>query len=77
MVESFSKSALVLKGCGDWYRLNACRYMCHGREGALYGFLYMYVCIFTNAHVCFPFDEFNMGVLGVLNVIHTYLHLNS
>jgi len=51
--------------------------VCHGREGHIYDSFYMYVCLFKDTHVWLPFDEFTMGVLHVLNVALTQLHLNS
>jgi len=50
---------------------------CHGREGAVEEFFYMYMCHFSQLHICLPFDEFTMGVLRLLNVAPTQLHPNS
>jgi len=51
--------------------------VCHGREGHDHDFFYIYPCLFTDSHICLPFDEFTMGVLRTLNVAPTQLHPNS
>jgi len=51
--------------------------VCHGREGHNNDFFYIYPCLFTDSHVCLPFDEFTIGVLRTLNVAPTQLHPNS
>ena len=45
--------------------------VCHGQEGEVEGFFYMYMCHFSQLHVRLPFDDFTMGVLRLLNVAPT------
>jgi len=40
-------------------------------------FFYFYSCSIFDIHVRFPFDEFTMEVLHVLNIAPTQLHPNS
>jgi len=40
-------------------------------------FFYFYECYFTNLHVRFPLNEFQMGVLKYLNIAPTQLHPNG
>ncbi|QCE10255.1 hypothetical protein DEO72_LG10g1483 [Vigna unguiculata] len=52
-------------------RVTAVECVCHGREGAIEEFFYMYMCHFSQLHIRLPFDEFTMGVLQLLNVAPT------
>ncbi|QCD79167.1 hypothetical protein DEO72_LG1g2806 [Vigna unguiculata] len=58
-------------------RVSAIGCVCHGQEGASEKFFYMYMCHFLQLYVKLPFDDFTMGVLGLLNVAPTQLHPNS
>jgi len=58
-------------------RVTAVECACHGREGAVKEFFYMYMCHFSQLHIRLPFDEFTMRVLRLLNVAPTQLHPNS
>jgi len=49
----------------------------HGPEGEVVNSFIFYECLFTDIHVWFPFDEFQMGVLHHLKVAPTQLHFNS
>lgn len=49
----------------------------HGRENGSQDFFYVYICLFTNLDVTFPFNEFTMGVLRFLDVVPTQFHPNS
>lgn len=40
--------------------------ICHGREGHMSDFFYMYACLLKDCHVRVPFNEFTMGVLRIL-----------
>ena len=51
--------------------------VCHGREGAENDFFFMYAALFYKLHVRLPLDDFTMGVLRLLTVTPTQLHLNS
>ena len=51
--------------------------VCHGQEGAADKFFYIYMCHFSQLHVRLSLDDFAMGVLRLLNVAPTQLHLNS
>jgi len=51
--------------------------VCHGQEGATEEFFYMYMFHFSQLYVRLPFDDFTIGVLRLLNVAPTQLHLNS
>jgi len=55
-------------------RVTTVECVCHGRDGAAEEFFYMYMCHFSQLHIRFPFDEFTMGVLWLLNVSPTQLH---
>jgi len=58
-------------------RVSAIDRVCHGQEGAIEKFLYMYICHFSQLHVRLPLDGFTMGVLRALNVAPIQLHPNS
>jgi len=58
-------------------RVSTVECVCHGQEGLTDKFFYMYMCHFSQLHVRLPFDDFTMGVLRLLNVAPTQLHLNS
>jgi len=58
-------------------RVSVVECVCHGQEGAVEEFFYMYMCHFLQLHIKLVFDEFTMGVLRLLNVTPTQLHLNS
>jgi len=58
-------------------RVSAIDLVCHGKEGAIENFFYMYMCHFSQLHVRLSLDDFTMGVLRVLNVAPTQLHPNS
>ena len=49
----------------------------HGQEGAAEEFFYVYMCHFSQLHTRLLFNDFTMGVLRLLNVAPTQLHLNS
>ena len=51
--------------------------VCHGQERAADKFFYMYMCHFSQLHVRLRLDDFAMGMLRLLNVVPTQLHLNS
>jgi len=40
-------------------------------------FFFMYSVLLTSLHVRFPFDEFSVGVLRILNVAPSQLHPNA
>lgn len=40
-------------------------------------FFYLYKCLFRDLHVRFPFNDFTIGVLLVLNMAPSQLHLNG
>ena len=63
--------ALAVDVCGITDRV------CHSRENAPHDFFFVYSTLFANLHVTFPFDNFTMGVLRILNVRPTQLHPNS
>jgi len=46
-------------------------------RGLPYDIFYMYSTLVSELYICFPFDEFIVRVLRVLNVAPTQLHLNS
>jgi len=46
-------------------------------EGAVKEFFYVYMCHFSQLHIRMSFDDFTIGVLRLLNVAPTQLHLNS
>ncbi|QCD86377.1 hypothetical protein DEO72_LG3g898 [Vigna unguiculata] len=58
-------------------RVTVVECVCHGRDGAVEEFFYMYMCHFSQLHIRLLFDEFTMGVLRLLNVAPTQLHPNS
>jgi len=58
-------------------RVSVVECVCHGQEGVADKFFYMYVCHFFQLHVRLPLDDFAIGVLRLLNVVPTQLHLNS
>lgn len=43
----------------------------------IFFFLYMYDCLFYDLHVRVPFEDFTIGVLCILKVASTQLHLNG
>ena len=51
--------------------------VCHGQEGAIEEFFYVYMCHFSQLYIRLPFDDFTMRVLRLLNVAPTQLHQNS
>lgn len=52
--------------------------VCHSRLGSEAPFFYVYSSsFFTDLNITFPFDEFTMSVLQMLNVALTQLHPNS
>jgi len=51
--------------------------VCHGRENAPHDFFYVYSTLFSHLYVSFPFDDFTMSILRILNVAPTQLHPNS
>jgi len=51
--------------------------ICHGQEGASEEFFYKYMCHFSQLYVRLLFDDFTMGVLRLLNIAPTQLHLKS
>jgi len=71
-VESFD---IVLEGVPNGaFALHRCREfetVCLGRGKEAKDFFYFYSCLISEIHVCFPFDEFTMEVLHVLNVAPT------
>jgi len=42
-------------------RVSVVDYVCHGQEGVVEGFFYMYMCHFSQLYVRLPFDDFIMG----------------
>jgi len=52
-------------------------WVCHGRENAPRDFFFVYNTFFSNLHITLSFDDFTIGVLRILNVAPTQLHLNS
>ena len=52
-------------------------HVCHSRENALHNFFFVYNTFFADLHITFPFDDFSIGVLRILNVAPTQLHPNS
>lgn len=63
--------ALAVDVCGVTDRV------CHGRENASHDFFFVYSTFFSHLHITFPFDDFTMRVLQILNVAPTQLHPNS
>jgi len=51
--------------------------VCHVCEGDNGDFFNFYECLFTDLHVRYPLDEFQMGVLRFLNVASTQPHPNG
>ena len=51
--------------------------VCHGREGDSNEFFYFYACFFRDLHIRLPLNDFQMGVLNILNIAHTQLHPNG
>ena len=51
--------------------------VCHGRENAPHDFFFVYSTFFSHLHMSFPFDDFTVNVLKILNVAPTQLHPNS
>jgi len=51
--------------------------VCHGQENAPHDFFFVYSTFFSHLHISFPFDDFTMSVLRILNVAPTQLHPNS
>jgi len=51
--------------------------VCHGRENAPRDFFFVYSTFFSHFYISFPFDDFTMSVLRILNVALTQLHPNS
>ena len=45
--------------------------VCHGRENAPHDFFFVYSTFFSYLHMSFPFDDFTMNVLRILNVAPT------
>jgi len=66
-----------LKGIVALERVSVVECVCHDQKGAAEEFFYMYMCHFLQLHMRLSFDEFTMGVLRLLNVAPTQLHLNS
>ena len=62
---------LSLRRCREYETI------CLGRGREPKDFFYFYSCLISDIHVRFPFDDFTMEVLRVLNVAPTQLHLNS
>jgi len=58
-------------------RVSAVERVCHGQEGVGDKFFYMYMCHVSQLHVRLSLDDFAMGVLCLLNVAPTQLHLNN
>jgi len=58
-------------------RVTVVECVCHGREGSVEEFFYMYMYHFSQLHIRLPFDEFTLGVLRLLNVAPTQFHPNS
>jgi len=58
-------------------RVSGVETVCHEHEGLEDDFFYMYACMFMKLHVRLSFDEFTIGVLRMLNVAPTQLHLNN
>jgi len=77
-VENFD---IVLEGVPNGaFALCRCRELetvCLGRGRECKDFFYFYSCLISDIHVFFPFDEFTIEVLRVLNVAPTQLHPNS
>jgi len=63
--------ALTVDICGVTDRV------CHGRENAPHDFFFVYSTFFSHLYISFPFDDFTMSVLRILNVAPTQLHPNS
>jgi len=58
-------------------RVNVVEFVYHYQEAAEEGFFYMYMCHFSQLYVQLSFDDFTMGVLRLLNMVPTQLHLNN
>jgi len=71
VLEGVSNGAFALRRCQEYETV------CLGRGKKAKDFFYFYSCLISDIHVCFPFDEFTMEVLCVLNVAPTQLHPNS
>ena len=51
--------------------------VCHGREGDSNEFFYFYACFFRDLHIRLPLNDFQMGILNILNIAPTQLHPNG
>ena len=51
--------------------------VCYDRENAPHDFFFVYSTFFSHLNIIFPFDDFTMRVLRILNVAPTQLHPNS
>jgi len=58
-------------------RVRAIDCVCHGQEEAFEKFFYMNMCHFLHLYARLSFNDFTIGVLRLLNVGPTQLHLNS
>ena len=58
-------------------QVSAFERVCHGQEGVVDKFFYMYMCHFSQLHVRLSLDDFAMGVLRLLNVAPTQVHSNN
>jgi len=76
MLQAFADSVdIVLEGFSDGaLSLHRCRKhetVCLGRGRKPKDFFYFYSCLISDIHVHFPFDEFTMKLLCILNVTPT------
>lgn len=51
--------------------------VCHGWEDFKLDFFFVYACFFTDLFMRISFDDFQTGVLRVLNIVPTQLHSNT
>jgi len=82
MLQAFTKSVdIILEGLTDYaLALRRCREyetICLGRGKEPIDFFYFNSCLISDIHIRFPFGEFTMEVLRILNVVPTQLHSNS
>jgi len=82
MLQNFVDSVdIVLEGVPNGsFALRRCREfetVCLGKGKERKDFFYFYSCLTSDIHVRFPFDNFTMEVLCILNVAPSQLHPNS
>ena len=64
MIQSTNKDGIALT-----YHYCAIINICHGWSDSSMDSSYIYGYLITNFHVRFPFEEFNIGVLHILDMV--------